>query len=68
MVSGRRTRCLTNNPRPTINTGHMLFLYGVSVGFMPFRWVQALTSAELSRLTLTLAQRASRDLKRRGLL
>ncbi|MFT4582721.1 MAG: hypothetical protein ACI915_001284 [Gammaproteobacteria bacterium] len=46
----------------------MLFLYGVSVGFMPFRWVQALTSAELSRLTLTLAQRASRDLKRRGLL
>jgi hypothetical protein len=50
----------------------MLFLNGVSVerpdGFMPFRWVKALTSAELSRLTLTLAQRASRDLKRRGLL
>ena len=50
----------------------MLFLDGVYVegpdGSLRFRWVKAPTSAELARLTKTLALRIGRDLERRGLL
>lgn len=50
----------------------MLFLDGVYVerpdGSLCFRWVTAPTSAELARLTQTLAQRIGRYLERQGLL
>jgi hypothetical protein len=51
---------------------HMLFLDGVYVerhdGSLRFRWVKAPSSAELARLTETLAQRIGRSLERQGLL
>ena len=51
---------------------HMLFLDGVylegSDGRLRFRWVKAPTSAELNRLTQTLARRIGRYLERQGLL
>ena len=51
---------------------HMLFLDGVYVegpdGSLRFRWVKAPTSAELARLTQTLALRIGRYLERQGLL
>jgi hypothetical protein len=51
---------------------HMLFLDGVYVergdGSIRFRWVKAPTSAELTRLTHTLARRIGRYLERQGLL
>lgn len=51
---------------------HMLFLDGVNVerpgGTLRFRWVKAPTSAELTRLTQTLARRISRCLERQGWL
>ena len=51
---------------------HMLFLDGVYVerpdGTLRFRWVKAPTSAELTRLTQTLALRVGRYLERQGLL
>jgi hypothetical protein len=51
---------------------HMLFLDGVylerSDGSIRFRWVKAPTSAELTRLTHTLARRIGRYLERQGLL
>lgn len=51
---------------------HMLFLDGVYVdsrhGAARFRWVKAPTSAELTRLTHTIAQRIGRFLERQGLL
>ena len=52
---------------------HMRFLDGVYVDGAPgssmrFRWVKAPSSAELTRLTHTLAQRVGRFLQRRGLL
>jgi hypothetical protein len=52
---------------------HMLFLDGVYVdgvlgSRMRFRWVKAPSSAELTRLTHTLAQRVGRFLERQGLL
>jgi hypothetical protein len=51
---------------------HMLFLDGVYIerpdGALRFRWVAAPTSAELARLTQTLAQRIGRYLERQGLL
>ena len=51
----------------------MLFLDGVYVDGAPgsgmgFRWVKAPTSAELTQLTHTLAQRVGRFLERQGLL
>ena len=50
----------------------MLFLAGVYVesadGSLRFRWVKEPTSAELARLTQTLALRVGRYLERRGLL
>jgi len=50
----------------------MLFLDGAYVerpdGSLRFRWVQAPTSAELARLTQTLALRIGRYLERQGLL
>ena len=50
----------------------MLFLAGVYVesvdGWLRFRWVKEPTSAELARLTQTLALRVGRYLERRGLL
>jgi hypothetical protein len=50
----------------------MLFLDGVYVerpdGSLPFRWVKALTSAELTRLAHTIAHRVGRFLERQGLL
>ena len=50
----------------------MLFLDGVYVenptGSLRFRWVKAPSSAELARLTQTLAQRIGRYLERQGLL
>jgi hypothetical protein len=50
----------------------MLFLDGVylerSDGSVRFRWVKAPTSAELTRLTHTLARRIGRFLERQGLL
>jgi hypothetical protein len=52
---------------------HVLFLDGVYVdganGSSPqFRWVKAPTSAELTQLTHTIAQRVGRCLERQGLL
>lgn len=52
---------------------HMLFLDGVDVerpdgSSLRFRWVTAPTSAELTRLTQTLALRIGRYLERQGLL
>ena len=51
---------------------HMLFLDGAYVerseGSVRFRWVKAPTSAELTRLAQTLAQRIGRFLERQGLL
>ena len=51
---------------------HMLFLDGVYVerpdGSLRFRWVKAPTSAELTRLAHTIAQRVGRFLERQGLL
>ncbi len=51
---------------------HMLFLDGVYVerrdGSLRFHWVKAPTSAELTRLTHTLARRIGRFLERQGLL
>jgi putative transposase len=51
---------------------HMLFLDGVYVGeagpSTRFRWVKAPTSAELTQLTHTIAQRLARYLERQGLL
>jgi ribosomal protein S27E len=51
---------------------HMLFLDGVYVerrdGSLRFRWVKEPTSAELARLTQTLALRTGRYLERQGLL
>lgn len=51
---------------------HMLFLDGVYIerpdGALRFRWLAAPTSAELARLTQTLAQRVGRFLERQGLL
>ncbi len=51
---------------------HMLFLDGVYVarsdGRLRFRWVKAPTSAELTRLTDTIARRVGRCLERQGLL
>jgi len=51
---------------------HMLFLDGVYVerpdGALCFRWVKAPTSAELARLTQTLAQRIARHLGCQGVL
>lgn len=51
---------------------HMLFLDVVYVersdGSLRFRWVKAPSSAELSRLTQTVALRVGRYLQRRGLL
>ncbi len=51
---------------------HMLFLDGVYVespdGSLRFRWVKEPTSAELARLTQTLASRVGRYLERQGLL
>jgi hypothetical protein len=51
---------------------HMLFLDGVYVerpnGSLRFRWVKAPTSAEVTRLTHTLAHRIGRFLERQGLL
>ena len=51
---------------------HTLFLDGVYVerpdGSLRFRWVRAPPSAELARLTQTLAQRIGRYLERQGLL
>ncbi len=52
---------------------HMLFLDGVYVDDAPrssmrFRWVKAPSSAELTQLTHTLAQRVGRFPERRGLL
>ena len=51
---------------------HMLFLDGVYVddarSGARFRWVKAPTSAELTRLTHTIAHRVSRFLERQGLL
>jgi hypothetical protein len=51
---------------------HMLFLDGVYVesadGSLRFRWVKEPTSAELARLTQTLAQRIGRYLEHQGLL
>ena len=51
---------------------HMLFLAGVYVerpdGSLRFHWVKAPTSAELARLTQTLALRIGRYLERQGLL
>ena len=48
----------------------MLFLDGVYVecseGSVRFRWVKAPTSAELTRLAQTLAQRIRRFLERQG--
>ena len=50
----------------------MLFLDGVYIerpdGSLRFRWVKALSSAELDRLTQTLAQRNGWCLERQGLL
>ena len=51
---------------------HMLFLDGVYVerpdGSARFRWVKAPTSAELTELAHTIAQRVGRFLERQGLL
>ena len=51
---------------------HMLFLEGVYIehpdGVLRFRWVKAPTSAELTRLTETLARRIGRYLERQGWL
>jgi len=51
---------------------HMLFLDGVYAdsrhGTARFRWVKAPTSAELTQLALTIAQRVGRFLERQGLL
>ena len=50
---------------------HMLFLDGVYVDGRAgpvFRWVKAPTSAELTRLTHTIAHRVGRFLERQGLL
>ena len=51
---------------------HMLFLDGVYVDTRPgaarFRWVQAPSSAELTQLARTIAQRVGRFLERQGLL
>jgi hypothetical protein len=52
---------------------HMLFLDGAYVdnadgSSMRFRWVKAPTSAELTQLTHTIAQRVGRCLERQGLL
>lgn len=51
---------------------HMLFLDGVYVerpdGSLRFRWVKAPSSAELTRLTQTLARRIGRYLERQGWL
>ncbi len=51
---------------------HMLFLDGVYVegadGSVRFRWVRAPTSAELTQLARTIAQRVGRFLERQGLL
>ena len=51
---------------------HMLFLDGVYVGeagsSARFRWVKAPTSAELTQLTHSIAQRLARYLERQGLL
>ena len=51
---------------------HMLFLDGAYIerpdGTLHFRWVKAPTSAELTRLTQTLAARVGRYLERHGLL
>jgi hypothetical protein len=52
---------------------HMLFLDGVYIDSenesnMRFRWVKAPTSAELTQLTHTIAQRVGRFLERQGLL
>ena len=51
---------------------HMLFLDGVYVdhsdGTVRFRWVKAPTSAELTPLAHTIAQRVGRYLERQGLL
>ena len=51
---------------------HMLFLDGVYVesadASLRFRWVKEPTSAELARLTQTLALRIGRHLERQGLL
>lgn len=51
---------------------HMLFLDGVYIerpdGSLCFRWVKAPSSAELTRLTQTLARRIGRHLERQGLL
>ncbi len=51
---------------------HMLFLYGVCVdgtnGSVWFRWVKAPSSAELTQLAHTIAQRIGRFLEREGLL
>ena len=51
---------------------HMLFLDGVyfddaNASSIRFRWVRAPTSAELTQLTHTIAQRVGRFLKRQGL-
>ena len=50
---------------------HMLFLDGVYVergNGLRFRWVREPTSAELTQLTHTIAQRTACFLERRGLL
>jgi hypothetical protein len=51
---------------------HMLFLDGVYVegpdGTLPFRWVKAPTSAELTALAGRIASRVGRFLERQGLL
>jgi len=51
---------------------HMLFLDGVYVdqpnGAARFRWVKSLSSAEITRLTHTIAHRVGRFLERQGLL
>lgn len=51
---------------------HMLFLDGVYIersdGSLRFRWVREPSSAELARLTHTLAERIGRYLERQGLL
>jgi len=47
---------------------HMLFLDGVYINGGKFRWVKAPTSAELTQLAHTIAQRVGRFLERQGLL
>ena len=65
-LARRETRALNLNIH-----FHMLILDGVYVegaNGLRFRWVTGPTSAELTQLTRTIAQRSARFLERQGLL